>query len=98
MSPILAANPTAWLTPVWLLGLGCILGLVILAALYGLVRLVAPNLAAVVRGTLQEGFVTPVLSLAGGLAAFALLSLLLSAAGVGYLPLPDLTRSLVRLP
>src|SRR5262245_47240956 len=95
---IFAANPTAWLTPVWLLGLGCGLGLVVLAALYGLVRVIAPNLALIVKGTLHEGFITPVLSLAGGFAAFALLSLMLSAAGVGYLPLADVWRSIVRLP
>src|SRR6476646_8914218 len=97
--PILfAANPTAWLTPIWLWSFGLLVGLVVLAAVYGLVKLLAPNLAQVMEGTLHEGFVGPVLSLAAGFGAFALLSLVLSAVGVGYLPMADLWRSMVRLP
>ena len=95
---LLAANPTAWLTPIWLWSFGLLIGLVVLAGLYGLAKLVAPGLAEVMHGTLREGFVGPVLSLATGFAAFAVLSLLLSAVGVGYLPMGDLWRSLVRLP
>ncbi len=96
--PILLANLTAWLTPIWLFGLGCLAGLVLLLLLYGLARLVAPRVAEIAAGTWREGFVFPVLCLAGGLGAFALVSLLLSLAGVGYLPLADIGRSLSRLP
>ncbi|HZZ27637.1 MAG TPA: ABC transporter permease [Pirellulales bacterium] len=95
---LLAANPTAWLTPIWLIGAGCIGGLLVLAALYGLAKLVAPTVADVAQGTLRESFVLPFLCLAGGFAAFALLSVVLSLAGVGYLPWDDITRSLERLP
>ncbi len=96
--PILLADLTAWLTPMWLFGLGCLVGLVVLAILYGLAKLLAPRVAEIAEGTWREGFVFPVLCLAGGLGAFALVSLLLSAAGVGYLPLADISRSLSRLP
>jgi ABC-type transport system involved in multi-copper enzyme maturation permease subunit len=97
--PVLfAANPTAWLTPVCLLGLGCLLGLAVLVVLFGIAKVLAPKFAEIAQDTLREGFVTPVLSLAAGFAAFALLSLLLSLAGVGYLPLSDIGRSLARLP
>jgi ABC-type transport system involved in multi-copper enzyme maturation permease subunit len=95
---LLAANPTAWLTPIWLWSFGLLMGLVVLAGIYGLVKLVAPGLAQVMEGTLREGFVGPVLSLAAGFGAFAVLSLFLSAVGVGYLPMGDLWRSMVRLP
>jgi ABC-type transport system involved in multi-copper enzyme maturation permease subunit len=95
---LLAANPTAWLTPIWLIGLGCCLALVVLALLFGLAKLLSPRLTDIATGMLNEGFVFPVLSVAGIFAGFALLSLLLQAAGVGYLPLSDITRSLSRLP
>ncbi|MCC7087399.1 MAG: hypothetical protein IT427_20545 [Pirellulales bacterium] len=97
MTPLLG-NITAWLTPIWLVGTGCLCGLISLAILYGVVRLVAPGAAAVIRSSLREGFMLPVLGLAVGLAAFAVISVLLSVAKVGYLPLDDLFRSLERLP
>ena len=96
-SPILLASAT-WLVPIWLVGLGCLAGLIVLAVLYGLAKLVLPRMAQIAEGTLRDGFVMPVVGLAAGFAGFALLSLLLSVAGVGYLPLADLTRSLVNLP
>ncbi|HEY2826892.1 MAG TPA: ABC transporter permease subunit [Pirellulales bacterium] len=95
---ILASNPTAWLTPVWLIGAGCFGGLVVLAVLYGLAKIIAPTIAEVAAGTLRESFVLPLLSLVSGFAAFAVLSVLLSLGGVGYLPWEDITRSLARLP
>src|SRR5215471_11217512 len=95
---IFAANPTAWLTPICLIGFGCLGGLIVLAVLYGLAKLILPSLAEIAEGTLKEGFVTPVLSIAAAFAGFSLLSLLLSAGGVGYLPLSDIGRSLARLP
>ena len=96
--PILLANLTAWLTPMWLIGLGCLMGLVVLAVLFGLAKLIAPRVAEIAGETWREGFVFPVLCLAGGLAAFAGVALLLSLAGVGYLPLADIGRSFSRLP
>ena len=45
---LLAANPTAWLTPIWLWSFGLLVGLVLLAGIFGLVRLVAPTLAQVI--------------------------------------------------
>ena len=97
-SPILLAASATWLVPIWLVGLGCFIGLLALALLYGVSKLLFPRVAQVAEGTLRDGFVLPVLGLAAGFSGFALLSLLLSAAGVGYLPLSDLTRSLARLP
>lgn len=98
LSPLLVASATAWLTPIWLIGAGCLAGLVVLAALYGVLRLLNKPAAATVAGTVHEGFLFPVLATASVFAGFAVLSLVLSAAGVGYLPLDDLSRSLVRLP
>jgi ABC-type transport system involved in multi-copper enzyme maturation permease subunit len=97
-APLLLADMTAWLTPIWLFGFGCLLGLVALALLFGLLKLLAPRIAEIAWGTLREGVVFPVLCLVSGFAAFALISLLLSLAGVGYLPLADISRSLARLP
>ncbi len=95
---ILAANPTAWLTPIWLIGAGCVGGLLVLAVLYGLAKLIAPNLAEIAEGALYESFLLPFLSLASGFGAFAILSVLLSLGGVGFLPWDDVIRSLARLP
>jgi ABC-type transport system involved in multi-copper enzyme maturation permease subunit len=95
---LLATNPTAWLTPVWLIGAGCLGGVIVLAVLYGLAKLIAPTLAQVSTEALRESFVFPFLCLVSGFAAFSLLSVLLSLAGVGYLPWEDITRSLARLP
>src|SRR4051812_15790681 len=94
---LLGANPTAWLTPVWLLSLGLLVGLVVLAAIYGFLRLVAPKAAEATTDALHEGFLFPVLGVATGFSAFAILSLLLTAAGVGFLPLTDISRSLSRI-
>src|SRR4051812_47892556 len=94
---LFGANPTAWLTPVWLLGVGLLVGLAILAILFGIVRLAAPKVASYAADALHEGFLFPVFIVAGVFGAFALLSLLLSAAGVGYLPLSDISRSLSRM-
>jgi ABC-type transport system involved in multi-copper enzyme maturation permease subunit len=96
--PILLANLSAWLTPIWLFGLGCLVGLIALVVLIGIARLLLPRVAEIAVGTLREGFVFPVLCLAGGLAAFAVVSYLMSLASVGYLPLSDIERSLSRLP
>jgi ABC-type transport system involved in multi-copper enzyme maturation permease subunit len=89
---------TAWMTPIWLVATGCLLGLVVMAIVYGVIRLVAPSAAEIIRGTMREGFMFPVLGLATGFAAFSLISVLLSVAKVGYLPLDDLFRSLERWP
>jgi ABC-type transport system involved in multi-copper enzyme maturation permease subunit len=95
---ILASNPTAWLTPVWLIGAGCLGGLIVLAALFGLAKLILPKVAQVAADTMRESFVFPFLCLVSGFAGFALLSIFLSLGGVGYLPWEDITRSLARLP
>src|SRR5262245_27954885 len=94
---LFGANPTAWLTPVWLLGVGLLIGLVVLAILYGIARLAVPKAAAYAADALHEGFLFPLLVVAAIFGAFALLSLLLTAAGVGYLPLSDIGRSMSRL-
>jgi ABC-type transport system involved in multi-copper enzyme maturation permease subunit len=95
---ILAANPTAWLTPIWLIGAGCVGGLLVLAVLYGVAKLIAPRWAEIAEGALYESFLLPFLSLTSGFAAFAVLSVLLSLGGVGFLPWDDIVRSLARLP
>ena len=82
---------TTWLTPTWLLGVGAALGLLILAVLYGVVRLISAPATAFLHDSFREGFLRPVLLL-------ALILSVLSAFSSLVVPVRDLTRSLIRLP
>jgi hypothetical protein len=82
---------TTWLTPTWLLGVGAALGLLILAVLYGLIRLISAPATAFVHDSFREGFLRPVLLL-------ALILAVLSAFSSLVVPVRDLTRSMIRLP
>jgi ABC-type transport system involved in multi-copper enzyme maturation permease subunit len=92
-TPILFADLTAALMPIYLLGLGTLAGLVVLLALYAACWLAFSRVAETARSALGEGFLLPVLSLAGFLG-------LLSVLGVafGQVPLGDLMKSLAKLP
>src|SRR6266481_1859659 len=89
--PPLFATVSTWLTPPWLLGVGAGLGLLILAACYGVVRLVSHRASAFLNDSLREGFLRPVLVLAAIMAVGAL-------AASPVVAVRDLLRSLVRLP
>jgi len=80
-----------WLTPPWLLGVGAAVGLLVLAAGYGIAVLTSQRMAMFLNDALREGFLLPVLILAGVLSVIALIS---SPA----VPVADLIRSITRLP
>jgi hypothetical protein len=105
--PILLAQVGRWLIPlppVWLLGTAALLTILAAVAVWGLLRLVAPRLAAEARAALGDGFLGP---LAWLLVAFAAMAV--AFAPLVGLPLPpDFTltdsaplkqfgRSLVRM-
>ncbi len=89
--PLLFAN--RWLIPlppIWLLGVGAAVTLVAAVAVYGLLLLVAPRLAAEARTSLRDGFLGPLAWLLFGLSAVAL-------ACTPLVPVGQIGRSLVRL-
>ncbi len=53
--PLIVADLTTWIIPVWILSIGATLGLLVLLALYGLSWLVLPRVARVVPSVLKEG-------------------------------------------
>jgi ABC-type transport system involved in multi-copper enzyme maturation permease subunit len=95
MSPVSLSLPLAtlstWLTPPWLIGMGAVVGLLVLAVVYGLAHLVSRKAATFFNDSLREGFLTPVLILAAMLAVGAI-------AASPIVPVRDLWRSLLRLP
>jgi ABC-type transport system involved in multi-copper enzyme maturation permease subunit len=48
-----------WIAPLWLVGVGMIIATAAAAAVYGLLMLVAPKVAAIARVTAHEGFSQP---------------------------------------
>ncbi len=81
-----------WLTPLWLMGLGSLAGLLALSATWGLVWLISRRRANEVLGICREGVLPPLLWMAG---AFALMGVM------GTFLVRDSTpilASLVRLP
>jgi len=89
----LFANANRWLIalpPIWMVGAAAAATLVAALAVYGLLRLVAPRLAAEARVSLGDGFLGPL----------AWLLLAYSAAAIAFtplVPLDQVTRSLTRL-
>ncbi|MEQ8846409.1 ABC transporter permease [Botrimarina sp.] len=85
------ANLTLWLTPLWILSLGTTLGLVVLAALFGLLWLVKRSAAEAAWASIRESVLMPVLWIAVGLAALLVLAF-------PQMPTDDVLDSLRRLP
>ncbi len=89
--PLLFAN--RWLIPlppIWLLGVAAFLALLTAAAVYGLLLLVAPRMAAEARSSLRDGFLGPLGWLLFAFSAVAL-------ACTPLVPIGQIGRSLVRL-
>ena len=66
-----------WMTPIWLLGIGGLLALLILVALWGILFLVSRKAALAVPSALSEGPILPIFLTIVGLAIFGVLGSLL---------------------
>lgn len=66
---------TAWLTPLWLLGLGASLGLTVLLVLWGVAWLTSRRAGRVIRSLVLECVPLPILAVIVGLAAFSVIGL-----------------------
>ena len=62
-----------WLTPLWLLSVGTLAGLIILAILWGVLWLISREAANLAPGAITEGALLPVLWIVLGFAAFGVL-------------------------
>ena len=92
MTPLIAADFSIALPPLWLLGAGAFLGLVGILLGWGVLRVVAPRLAAEAAASLGDGFAGP----------FGWLLLALSACAVAFTPMMptaigQIGRSLARM-
>jgi len=85
------ANLEVWITPVWIVSIGITAAAVVLAVLYGLVRLLWPAGAREVDQAASDGILTPLAYVVG---AFVLLSLLAAPS----MPVSDVWNSIQRLP
>ena len=70
----LLGQVSIWTTPLWLLAVGVMLGLLILLAVYGLVWLVSRPRAEVLKTTVTESVLQPILFAAVLLSGFAVLA------------------------
>jgi len=82
---------STWLTPIWLLSVGAALGLAVLGAAYGIVRVLSSRIASEAVAAVKEGILLPIGYLAVFMAIFAVVgtvvvpyrSLLGAAARIG---------------
>jgi len=90
ITPLFANRWFIALPPIWLVGMGALSATVILLALWGLLRLVAPRAAAEAQASLRDGFLGPLawLMLAASAVAVALTPLV---------PVQSIGRSLGRM-
>ncbi|MFM7245073.1 MAG: hypothetical protein ACKO40_12995, partial [Planctomycetaceae bacterium] len=92
MVPLLA-DANRWmiaLPPIWLVGAGAAAALVTVLAAYGVLRAIAPRLAAEARVSLGDGFLGP-------LAWLLLVASALAVAITPLVPLDQIARSLGRM-
>ena len=87
---LLLAVLTNWITPIWLLGIGLLLGLAVLGAIYDLLTLIKPQAAEAAVSAVREGILLPIFYLAAFLAVFAVVATLV-------VPYRGLLSSIVRL-
>lgn len=90
MIPLFANRWLVAIPPIWLLGVGALITLAVLALVWAILLVVSPRAAAEARTSLRDGFAGPMawllLTLAGVAVAFAPL-----------VPMGQVWRSLVRL-
>lgn len=96
LSPVLAAAVpkwvSLWLTPIWLIGFGALIGMACLLAAWMVIFLVSRRAANWLTLIVREGPLLPILAVAGLLAVFGLV-------GTVVVPEPsELMDSLARLP
>src|SRR5262245_8840695 len=84
---------STWLTPVWLLSLGTLLGLAVLGLCYGGLLATSRRLADVAYTSVREGILLPIFYLAVLLSGFALLAAFL----VPGLPYRQLLEAVSRI-
>ena len=72
-STLLFGNLSTWLTPIWLLGMGALLGLLLLGLIVGIVFLASRKLGRSLVDAIREGMLMPIVYLAMFVAGFSLL-------------------------
>ena len=70
---------STWLTPIWILGVGALLGLAVLLLLWGLLALIRPSAAARIPELVLEGALMPIFWITVGLAVFGVAGFPLAA-------------------
>ena len=90
MTPLFANRWLVALPPIWLLGVGALITLVVLALVWAVLLVVSPRAAAEARTSLRDGFAGPMAWLLLTLAAVAI-------AFAPLVPMGQVWRSLVRL-
>ena len=90
MIPLFANRWLVAVPPIWLLGVGALITLAVLALVWAILLVVAPRAAAEARTSLRDGFAGPM--------AWLLLTLAgVAVAGAPLVPMGQIWRSLVRL-
>lgn len=67
---------STWVTPIWLLSIGAALGLAVLGAVYGVLRLAKPSMAEAAAAAVRESILQPIFYLAVFLSMFAVVATL----------------------
>lgn len=70
---LLGAAMTTWLRPLWMIAVGAAVAMAVLYAILGLLRLVAPKVAAIARTTTKEGVSQPLFYVILAIGIFAIL-------------------------
>jgi len=83
---------TVWLTPMWLIGVGALIGLAVLLVLWGLSFVVARRVAVEVPLAVREGPLWPIFLVTAALAAFTVLGWPIASNPT------DMLRGIARLP
>ncbi|MEZ6102825.1 MAG: hypothetical protein R3E01_28110 [Pirellulaceae bacterium] len=81
-----------WLTSIWLVGLGALLGLAVSLVLWGVIWLVRPSLGRAIPAIMTEGAMAPIMGLVVAVAVFGILGAFVAR------DRDDLLRSLARFP
>lgn len=96
-SPLFAAEASVWLTPVWLVGVGAGLGLLLLAVALGLVWLVSRPAASGLIAAVREGFFAPAIGWIVIVAGLAVAVTAFAFAGTLRIPINSVIKSVGRL-